>query len=202
MLIGVPGSRGNDVSTYLLTTERLGFRAWSEDDLDLALGLWGDPQVTKLIDARGKLSEEQVRERLSQEITTERLHGVQYWPIFLLETGEHVGCCGLRPYDEPGGILELGFHVRSRHWGNGYATEAARAVMAHAFERLGVKALFAGHNPRNQASRHILTNLGFGYTHDELYEPTGLMHPCYLLTFEEYQEANLVPGEGEEGTTQ
>jgi RimJ/RimL family protein N-acetyltransferase len=68
MLTDMLGSGGNVGSTYLLTTERLGFRTWTEDDLDLALGLWGDPEVTRLIDARGKLSEGQVRERLAQEI--------------------------------------------------------------------------------------------------------------------------------------
>ena len=186
------------MSPYLFTTRRLGFRAWSEDDLDLALGLWGDPEVTRLIDARGKLSEGQVRARLSQEISTAESHGVQYWPIFLLENHEHVGCCGLRPYNEPGGIGELGVHIGSRHWGQGYATEAARAVMAHAFEKLGGTGLFAGHNPKNQASRHILGNLGFRYTHDELYEPTGLEHPCYLLTAEQYREANQRADRGEE----
>ena len=44
------------------------------------------------------------------------------------------------------------------------------------------QALLSGsHNPGNQASRHLLETLGFRYTHDELYEPTGLMHPSYLL---------------------
>jgi ribosomal-protein-alanine N-acetyltransferase len=152
--------------------------------------LWGDPKVTRLIDARGKLSEGQVRERLSQEISTARSHGVEYWPIFPLDSDEHVGCCGLRPYDELRGNLELGFHIHSRHWGQGYATEAARAMLAYAFERMGVSGLFAGHNPKNEASRHILGKLGFRYAHNELYEPTGLEHPCYLLTSEEYQEAN------------
>ena len=186
------------MSPHLLTTRRLGFRAWSKDDLDLALGLWGDPQVTELIDARGKLSEAQVRERLDLEIATERAQGIQYWPIFLLETGAHVGCCGLRPYDQSGGILELGFHIRSKHWGHGYATEAARAVIAHAFQRLGIKGLFAGHNPKNAASRNLLGKLGFRYTHDELYGPTGLMHPCYLLSSDEYREANPTPGRKKE----
>jgi hypothetical protein len=44
-----------------------------------------------------------------------------------------------------------------------------------------VRALFAGHNPANQASRELLARLGFRYTHDELYPPTGLMHPSYRL---------------------
>jgi RimJ/RimL family protein N-acetyltransferase len=41
--------------------------------------------------------------------------------------------------------------------------------------------VFAGHNPANTASRGLLARLGFRYTHDELYAPTGLRHPSYLL---------------------
>jgi [ribosomal protein S5]-alanine N-acetyltransferase len=59
-------------------------------------------------------------------------------------------------------------------------------VMRYAFHPLGVKALFAGHNPGNAASRRVLEKLGFRYTHDEYYPPTGLDHPSYLLTSEEF----------------
>jgi len=59
--------------------------------------------------------------------------------------------------------------------------------MEHAFRTLHAAALFAGHNPRNESSRLMLTKLGFRYTHDEYYPPTGLQHPSYLLTVEEYE---------------
>lgn len=72
-------------SPYFIATKRLGFRFWSEDDFNLANDLWGDPEVTKFIDARGKLNGEQVRERLLQEIAIGRQYGIQYWPIFLLK---------------------------------------------------------------------------------------------------------------------
>ena len=168
-------------STYVLQTERLGFRKWREEDLDLAIELWGDFEVTKLFDARGAFSKEQVQDRLLREIATEQQFGVQYWPMFLLEDGEHVGACGLRPYDIEKQIFELGFHIRSDRWGKGYATEAARKVIEYAFEDLKLSGLFAGHHPENAASRHLLLKLGFRYTHDEFYEPTGLMHPSYFL---------------------
>ena len=115
---------------------------------------------------------------------------MQYWPIFLLSTGEHIGCCGLRPYDLTKHIYEIGFHIRSQQWGRGFASEAARRVMAFAFEDLNAKGLFAGHNPRNKASRKLLGKLGFRYTHDEYYAPTGLNHPSYLLTKEDYAGYN------------
>lgn len=172
---------------YFLLTNRLGFRRWRDDDLPLALGLWGDYEVTKLIDARGQLTTNQVQERLIKEIATVRKHGVQYWPIFLRETDEHIGCCGLRPYDLAKGIYEIGFHIRSAHWRCGYAAEAARAVMKYAFNELKAEALFAGHNPQNEASRILLEKLGFQYTHDEYYPPTGLKHPSYLLKAEMHE---------------
>lgn len=173
-------------SEYFLTSKRLGFRTWSKDDLDLAVGLWGDFKVTKLFDGRGHLSREQVKLRLHQEITNQSEYGVQYWPIFLLESGEHIGCAGLRPYDRPKNILEIGFHIRSNHWRKGYASEAALAVMNYAFVTLKVTSLFAGHNPKNLNSSRLLIKLGFSYTRDEFYEPTGLKHPSYLLKREDY----------------
>lgn len=53
--------------------------------------------------------------------------------------------------------------------------------MRFAFEELGAEALFAGHSPDNNASRHLFLKLGFTYTHDERYPPSGRMHPSYLL---------------------
>lgn len=173
---------------FFLRTARLGFRTWSDQDLDLAIGLWGDVDVTRLIDARGKLSDEQVRERLLQEIATAAAYGIQYWPLFLIESQEHVGCCGLRPYDWPANILEIGFHIRSAHWGCGYVSEAASAVIGYAFEQLDATGLYAGHNPANHASRHLLHKLGFRYTHDAYYAPTGLDHPAYILSADDYQK--------------
>ncbi len=175
------------MSSYFLQTSRLGFRLWTEQDLDLALGLWGDPRVTELIDARGRLTKEQVREKLLKEISTEREHKIQYWPTFLLTTGKHVGCCGVRPYDPAKKIYELGVHILPKHWRNGFAAEACNGVMAYAFGTLGASALFAGHNPKNESSRQLLGKIGFRYTHDEFYPPTGLRHPSYLLTKEEYE---------------
>lgn len=179
------GNEARVTSEYFLRTKRLGFRRWSDEDFDLALALWGDPKVTELIDARGKLTPEQVRERLDHEIAHERFYRVQYWPVFLLEGGAHVGCCGLRPRSPAQRVYEIGFHIRSNLWRRGYALEAARAVVTHAFYALGASALFAGHNPGNEASRRLLEKLGFEYQRDEFYAPTGLNHPSYLLRLEE-----------------
>jgi ribosomal-protein-alanine N-acetyltransferase len=183
-----------DSTQYFMRTERLRFRKWSDADLGLAMGLWGDAGVTKLIG--GPFSEVQVQERLAQEIANQKAYGVQYWPFFLRSTGEHLGCCGLRPYWLDRRVYEMGVHVRSSQWGHGYAPEAAGAVMEFAFERLAASGLFAGHNPANEISRRLLQRLGFRYTHDEFYLPTGLQHPSYILTADDFKRNHGHPPEG------
>ena len=162
-------------------TERLTFRWWRADDEPLARALWGDPRVAALITAGGAFTASEVGDRLRREIDHGARLGYQYWPVFACRSGELVGACGLKPSgDDPQG-LELGFQLCADQWGKGYATEAARAVIVHAFGALGARSLWAGHHPRNERSRRTLEKLGFGYVMHQLYPPTGLMHPLYRL---------------------
>lgn len=165
--------------SYFLASQRLGFRKWSPDDLPLARALWGNAAVTKFIG--GPFSEQQIEARLNRELETQKNHGIQYWPIFLLEDASHVGCAGLRPYAASPAVLELGVHIRPEFWRRGFAEEASRVAIAFAFSKLNASALFAGHHPENESSRRLLAKLGFQFTHEELYAPTGRLHPSYLL---------------------
>jgi len=158
------------------STARLRFGEWTREDFDRAWSLYGDIEVTHLFG--GPFTREQVQARLDREVANLATRGVQYWPLFLIENDDFVGACGLRPHDE---ILALGFHLRPQHWGRGYATEAARAVIDFAFERAGIASIFAGHHPNNERSKRALESLGFRYWKHNFYEPTGLQHPGYLL---------------------
>ena len=166
-------------SAYFLKSPRLGFRLWSMTDLPLALALWGDPEVTRLLG--GPFSQEQVREKLAREIENMRVHQVQYWPVFFLDDHAFAGCCGLRPYTIEKQIYELGFHFLPAHWGKGVASEAAQAVISYAFDSLRLPGLFAGHYPGNVVSKRVLEKLGFRFTHEGIYPPTGQVDICYWL---------------------
>jgi RimJ/RimL family protein N-acetyltransferase len=168
-------------TSWFLASERLGFRQWRDGDLDLAVSLWGDPRVTLLIDARPRLTRDDVRRRLDHEIRNQLDLGVQYWPFFVLESGDFAGCCGLKPYEGDPALYEMGFHLRFDHWGQGLATEAARAVIRYAAVELRLPLLLAGHNPRNHVSKRVLEKLGFRHVRDELFSGTGLVHPFYEL---------------------
>jgi RimJ/RimL family protein N-acetyltransferase len=164
---------------YFLTSERLGFRHWTPNDQALEIGLWCDSQVAVLIG--GPWTPAHALARLAQEIELDEQYGVQYWPVFLRDDGRHVGCAGLRPYLPEERIFEMGIHLRPAFWSSGIAREAAQTIMNYGFDALGAEALFAGHHPQNEGSRRLLAKLGFVYQRDQLYAPTALMHPAYLL---------------------
>lgn len=83
-----------------------------------------------------------------------------------------LGACGIaqRAGEQP----ELGYWLAVAFWGNGYATEAARAVIDHAFDDLGCEALHAGARVSNPASRRVLEKCGFEWTGVELYRIRSL----------------------------
>lgn len=162
-------------------TERLAFRFWRADDEPLAFALWGDPRVAALITAGGAFTADEVRARLQRELSNGAKFGYQYWPIFARADGAFVGACGLKPSVEDPDGLELGFQLCADAWGKGYATEAARAVVTHAFDVVGTRAIWAAHHPQNDRSARTLQKLGFRYVKHALYPPTGLQHPNYLL---------------------
>ena len=166
-------------SDYFLVSDRLGFRAWREEDLPLATGLWTDARVMGLLG--GPYTPDRICRRLEREIATQLAFEMQYWPIFLLADGCHVGVCGLRPWRIEEKIPELGYHLRPEFWGQGLAVEGGRAAIQYGFGRLGAKAIFAGHHPENGASRKVLLKLGFRYTGDEVFPETGILEPTYRL---------------------
>ena len=88
--------------------------------------------------------------------------------VFVVEhEGMIVGLAGVSwdNENEP----ELGYCFGVEHWGKGYATEAARAVIDYAFEEFAIDKLYAGARVLNPASRHVLEKCGFQWTGVELH---------------------------------
>ena len=161
------------------SSPRLHFRAWTEADLPLALSLWTDPEVAHFLG--GVMSSDAVEARLRLEMDRQTRLGFQYWPIFHREGGHFAGCAGLRPFHAEVEVYEVGVHIARRFWSERLGEEAARAVIQHAFESLGARALTAGHNPENHHSKALIERLGFAYTHEEPWGPQRLQHPFYRL---------------------
>jgi RimJ/RimL family protein N-acetyltransferase len=72
-----------------------------------------------------------------------------------------IGVCGVDPREDG---PEIGYWLGVDYWGQGYATEAVRALIDHAFGELGYEALQAGARVSNPASRRVLEKCGFQWT--------------------------------------
>jgi len=92
------------------------------------------------------------------------------WVLML--DGSLIGGCGLAQLDGP--APDLGYWLGAAYWGKGYATEAARAVIDHAFTELGYEAVQAGARVTNPASRRVLEKCGFQWTGVGLYRIRAL----------------------------
>jgi ribosomal-protein-alanine N-acetyltransferase len=164
------------------STQRLSFGIWQLADVERAAQLWQNAEVMQFLG--GPYTHDEVVARLEREVANSAALGMQYWPVFA--EGTFAGVCGLKPHDD---VIEIGFHFLPRFWGSGYASEASRAVLAYAFEELALDAIYAGHHPRNEASRALLTRLGFEQIGTHFFERTALDHPWYRL----YSTARTVP---------
>ncbi len=80
--------------------------------------------------------------------------------------GKPIGICSVAPRND---AFELGYWYGVPYWGRGFATEAARAVIDHAFGDLGHEALLSGARVTNPASRRVLEKCGFQWTDVRLY---------------------------------
>lgn len=74
-----------------------------------------------------------------------------------------IGWCGLSLKDTSGQIAELGYDLAYHHWGKGYATEAARAVVTCGFTHLRLHRIFAECHPANTASQRVMQKSGMSY---------------------------------------
>lgn len=83
--------------------------------------------------------------------------------ITLAATGEIVGACGCARMDECD-LPQVGFWIGEPHWGNGYATEAAQAVIDHVFTATECAAIGAGCRVANVASRRVIEKCGMQYS--------------------------------------
>jgi RimJ/RimL family protein N-acetyltransferase len=81
---------------------------------------------------------------------------------FVIVLGDRlIGACGLDPHDDG---PELGYWLGAPYWGRGFATEAARALIDHAFGELGHATVQAGARISNPASRRVLEKCAFQWT--------------------------------------
>jgi RimJ/RimL family protein N-acetyltransferase len=139
-----------------LATERLALTAPSLADAAFVLELLNDPGWIRNIGDRG------VRDVEGAAAYIRERFGAGRWWVVRNGAGEPVGMCGL--IERAGlDVPDIGYAYLRRHSGRGYATEAARAVLAFARDVLKLPTVCAITDPDNTASQHVLQKIGLRY---------------------------------------
>ncbi len=156
-----------------LETDRLLLRPLVENDWEMALETFMDPEVMKFVADVG--SEEALAEEMKTAIRRGAGGRIGVWCVLQRETGEKLGTAILLPLpieeDDtdwslvqedryPDADIEVGYILKRSAWGNGYATEACRRLVQFAFEETELDEIVAVTDPRNAASQKVLRKCG------------------------------------------
>ena len=160
----------------ILTTERLLLRPWCEADAEMLYRIAKDADVAHPAGWQP---------HTSAAHSCEIIRGILCKPtVFAVCTKDScpIGNIHLDPQTplrQHDGECELGYWLGKAYWGQGFMTEAARALLVHAFEQIGVCAVWSGYYEGNERSRRVQEKLGFVYHHTDM---TGdkTVHRTYL----------------------
>jgi ribosomal-protein-alanine N-acetyltransferase len=167
----------------VLRTARLGMRAFRADDADSLAAVFGDADVMRFGDgAHDRAWIEGWLDERAREHAADPTCG--RWAVVAPHDDRPLGVSGFIPYDDVLGRaeVELTWRLARAHQGHGYATECARALVAYAWERLGLTRLVAIIDPANVASVRVAEKLGMTPGPD-VWMP-GYDHPDTLFVLE------------------
>jgi len=140
-----------------IRTPRLRLRARTLADLEAIVAMDADPTVRRFIG--GPLDPARHGEEVRRRIVEGRPEPHASWAVEWLDRPGLLGLCGLSPSEEAG-LTQIGWRLLPSAWGQGVATEAARAVLARALGPLGLPAVVALIYPENRASIRVAEKAG------------------------------------------
>ena len=163
---------------FVLETERLRLRKLAPQDLDSLLEIYGDPLAMRYFPK--VYTREEVREHfLERNLARYADPGHGLYAVERKEDGEFLGLAGPTLQEVEGQTyIEVGYHFKPAAWGKGYATEAARACMQYAFDRLGAQQVVSFIGPRNEPSQRVAQRNGLRLEKRILWR--GLPHDLWV----------------------
>jgi Acetyltransferases, including N-acetylases of ribosomal proteins len=149
--------------TKVLKTDRLILRRWEESDAEDLYKYASDPDVGPIAGwpAHQSLDE-------SREVIKNVFNGKEAYAICLKEDGKAIGAIELKlnghtDMTERDDECELGYWLGKPFWGQGLMPEAAREILRHAFENIGMSKVWCGYYEGNTKSKRVQEKVGFKY---------------------------------------
>lgn len=151
----------------MIRTDRLLLRQWVEADRDRFAALNADPRVMEHFPAPLTRAESDAFVDRHAAVIDERGWGL--WAVEVRQTETFIGFTGLAvPVFDADFVpcVEIGWRLAADAWGNGYATEAATAVLDHAFDEIGLDDVVSFTYVGNDRSRRVMEKIGLTERHE------------------------------------
>jgi ribosomal-protein-alanine N-acetyltransferase len=177
--------------SFPIETPRLLIRLYTLDDEDVA-GLHrilADERVMQYIGGEPSTSIEQTRQRVQKRIDMQHDMGYSFWAVVEKATGDIVGDCGLFPIELDRKDIALGFYIRRDRWGQGFATEAARACLEFGFKEIKPTRIVALVHPENMVSLRVLQKLGM--THRGTVQHRGSENELFVISMNDFNSQTI-----------
>ena len=145
----------------MMETPRLLIGPLEDEDFDAMFAFWSDAET--LLHFPRPWTRKEVQDLIDKHGPMAHETGLGFQAVIRRETNELIGDCGITIQNIDGvDEHEIGYHFSRHHWGHGYATEAAQALKAFGFDKLGLKKLCSymadDHHPsRRVAERNGMT---------------------------------------------
>jgi len=146
-----------------LETDRLILRERTIQDMESCLEMDRDPEVVKFIPEIAELlsDEDEHRKFIKERMDNEYPSGMGYWVIEVKgETNVFVGWIMLIPIDAIGPEIEMGWRLKRKYWGEGFATEAAQTILNYALHDIKVEEVVADIHCFNKGSERVAEKIG------------------------------------------
>jgi ribosomal-protein-alanine N-acetyltransferase len=144
----------------IIQTNRLTVRSFLESDIPQYATFVADPQVTRFLGDGSPHSHEQAAAYIYDCIRSEAEEGIARYAVTLRETGELIGFCGFKRMSD---YIDFGWRYARRAWGNGYATEAAAAVLDHGISTMKLSGIVAQSAVENVGSVRVMEKIGMEF---------------------------------------
>lgn len=186
--------------TMHIETERLIMRELIPEDAEGMYILDSDPEVHRYVGNKPVTSIAQCREVIAFIREQYKTNGVGRLAVIDRHTADFVGWSGVKLFkDTVNGhkdFYEIGYRFIKAHWGKGYATESAKAILKHSFATLPTDEIFAMTDVDNQQSRKVLEKIGLKHVETFNYDTDGINNwrsggeptTWYSITREEYSK--------------
>lgn len=160
-------------STVLIETPRLVLRLWSEAEVNALIALCTSEGFDDYTTGRFQnMDFEKGTSFISEEQKIFHEHGIGRLGVFLRTNGNPIGMCGLYKMTDPNflGTIGIAYRFPKEHWGNGYAPEAALALVEYGFKSLNFESISAIIDPKNIRSSRVVEKIGMKFLNDVTYK--------------------------------